>query len=369
MTEKLNKRLDYLINELKAYEGFNHRGRGLRNAVKSQLYTWNKEQQEMEVVRVPYLFSELWKQSRRKFRDGDQEKTSQPDWHTFPVYPSSNSHLRIEDKHGQLLIYRLRIPQEFTDTLTNTEHLIPKGSMEKHIRGNTSQRYWGLWKKYVREPRMTSDYFKDLPFSQQWLDANQPYFQYMTNVLRLLEPKMYTRYASITQFLPENLKPLCGAWYACGILQGMTEEGAAHKDISDYYCGLNANTSWGDFTSAKLVFWELGLNVEVKKGDAILFLPRVITHNAVDVQGGVRNVVDAFVHQAPLLWKDKMHRELTGYGREGRPGKKQKLGKGKEKEIPAKEEEDEEAYDTEWELGALYMHKGARQAEKEEGSD
>ena len=57
---------------------------------------------------------------------------------------------------------------------------------------------------------MTSDYFKDLPFSQQWLDANQPYFQHMTNVLRLLEPKMYTRYASITQFLSKNLKLLCG---------------------------------------------------------------------------------------------------------------------------------------------------------------
>ena len=111
------------------------------------------------------------------------------------------------------------------------------------------------------------------------------------------------------------------------------------------------------------------MNVEVKKGDAILFLPRVITHNAVDIQGGVRNVVDAFVHQAPLLWKDKMHRELTGYGREERPGKKQKLRKGKEKEIPAKEEKDEKAYDTEWELGALYMHKGAGQAKKEERSD
>jgi hypothetical protein len=89
--------------------------------------------------------------------------------------------------------------------------------------------------------------------------------------------------------------------------------------FSDYYCGLNVVTGWGSFTSAKLVLWQLGLAIEVKPGDAITFLGRLLTHNAVDIQGGIRNIVDAFVHQAPLSWKDVQHKKLTGYGREGPP--------------------------------------------------
>ena len=52
---------------------------------------------------------------------------------------------------------------------------------------------------------MSGKYKKDLPASQQWLDANQPYFKYMSNILRLLDPQMYIRYASINRFLPEGL--------------------------------------------------------------------------------------------------------------------------------------------------------------------
>src|SRR3954454_14428376 len=97
----------------------------------------------------------------------------------------------------------------------------------------------------------------------------------------------------------------------------MTREGAPYKDANDYHCGLNVNTAWGDFTTAKMVFWELQITVEVKKGEAIFFLPRIMTHNAVDIQGGIRNVVDAFVHENVLIWKDRQHKKATGYLRGG----------------------------------------------------
>ena len=50
-------------------------------------------------------------------------------------------------------------------------------------------------------------------------------------------------------------------------------------------------------------------------GDVIFFLGRVITHNAVEITGGVRNVVDCFAHGTVLSWKDKMHYKATGIGR------------------------------------------------------
>jgi hypothetical protein len=90
---------------------------------------------------------------------------------------------------------------------------------------------------------MTSNYLKDLSASQQWLDANQPYFQYMTDILRLLDPQMYVKYNSINKFLLEDLKPACGAWATYAILRSIVDKGTSHRDASDYYCRLNCDTA------------------------------------------------------------------------------------------------------------------------------
>jgi len=95
------------------------------------------------------------------------------------------------------------------------------------------------------EPHMSMQYKKDLPASQQWLDANQPYFSHMSNILHLLDPQIYVRYTSINRFLPEGLRPTCGVWYACAIMRDMMGKGTPHKDPSDYHCGFNVSTAWG----------------------------------------------------------------------------------------------------------------------------
>src|SRR5438045_6081999 len=84
------------------------------------------------------------------------------------------------------------------------------------------------------------------------------------------------------------------------------DDGIPHIDSSDYYYGYNVVTGWGDFTSSKLLLWQLGLAVEIKPGDAILFFGRLFSHNAVDIQGGTRNIEDAFVHESVLSWHKKM---------------------------------------------------------------
>src|SRR5579862_643380 len=48
--------------------------------------------------------------------------------------------------------------------------------------------------------------------------------------------------------------------------------------------------------------------------------------------GGAKGMVDAFVHQESLIWKDRKHKESTRYGRKGKPGKEEKgKWKGKRK--------------------------------------
>ncbi|KAI9771106.1 MAG: hypothetical protein M1840_002457 [Geoglossum simile] len=295
MDQELKQQVEYLVNDLKAYQDYDYGNKRLRHTVKHEL------SQQLE-------------------------DTLDKDLKAFPTYNSGSTHLRIKDKYEHFLIYYLPILTQHTKTLAATEGLIPSSGSKEYRRGQTSEKYWGLWRKYVKEPKMYTEYLKDLSSSQQWLDANQSYFRYMSNVLCLLDSQMYVRHTSINKFLPEDLKPVCGIWFACGILRGMTGERTPHKDSSDYYCGLNVNTAWGDFTTAKMVFWELEITMKVQKEEAIFFLPRILTHNAVGIQGGIRNIIDAFVHKFVLVWKDRKHQDVTGYLRGGPKRKRRKLG-------------------------------------------
>ncbi|KAI9783264.1 MAG: hypothetical protein M1839_004104 [Geoglossum umbratile] len=119
MAAELQKRLDYLIHNLKAYEGYNHRGQGLRNAVKTQLNWWAKVQQDMDIIRngssflshtqvhflaftVPFLFEDLWKAAcTGNYKQYIAQVTDQ-DWQQFPILESNDRYLRIEDKRGIL---------------------------------------------------------------------------------------------------------------------------------------------------------------------------------------------------------------------------------------------------------------------------
>jgi hypothetical protein len=60
MIDNLQKQLDYLIHDLKTYDDFQTRGRGIHNAVKSHLYKWAKSQENMETVVVSQLKGDLY---------------------------------------------------------------------------------------------------------------------------------------------------------------------------------------------------------------------------------------------------------------------------------------------------------------------
>jgi hypothetical protein len=97
----------------------------------------------------------------------------------------------------------------------------------------------------------------------------------------------------------------------------MTSEGTAHQDKSDYHCSFNISMGWGSYSSSKLVLWDLESVLETRPGDAVFFISRTITHSTVDIRDGVRNIINCFVHETPLSWKDRKHKELTEYDRIG----------------------------------------------------
>jgi hypothetical protein len=100
MGQELKQRVEYLINDLKAYQDYDYGKKGLRHAVKHDLYMWKKQQKDMTVVQIPQLYRDLWKQADRKAKDQQPQNTLEKDWKAFPTYDSDGNHLRIEDKHG-----------------------------------------------------------------------------------------------------------------------------------------------------------------------------------------------------------------------------------------------------------------------------
>ena len=154
MGQELKQQVEYLVNDLKAYQDYNYGPKGLRHTVKQELYLWKKQQRDMTVVQVPQLYKDLWMQSKSKTKSQQLENALKDGWEALPTYNSNGKHLRIEDKHGKLLIYHLPIPQQYTETLAATAHLIPSSRTTEHRRGHTSEKYWGLWRKYKMEPHM-----------------------------------------------------------------------------------------------------------------------------------------------------------------------------------------------------------------------
>jgi hypothetical protein len=59
MTDKLNKRSDYLTNDLKVYAREGGKGKGLRQVVKAQLHWWDRKQEGIEIIHQPILYKDL----------------------------------------------------------------------------------------------------------------------------------------------------------------------------------------------------------------------------------------------------------------------------------------------------------------------
>ncbi len=59
MGQELKQRVEYLVNDLKAYEDYDYGPKGLRHAVKHELYLWKKQQKDITVVQVSQLYRDL----------------------------------------------------------------------------------------------------------------------------------------------------------------------------------------------------------------------------------------------------------------------------------------------------------------------
>ena len=238
--------------------------------------------------------------------------TSQYDLNDFTHIYSTSQHHRIVDTHGNILAYRYQIPDNLYDQLVASEAILPTVQSKATVRGAFQHRHYALWKDYTPKPFPSAEYCSQLPNSQQWLDANAALFKRLSENLRFIDPYMYVKFNSVRKYLPANTQPLCGAWFGVAINQGQTDETSIHQDWGDYYRGYNTVVPWGDYTDGQLILWQLKVMYHLASKDVLMFYGRLIAHNVIGIEGGIRNSLDLFCHENVFRWKKEEDRKRRG---------------------------------------------------------
>ncbi|KAI9766051.1 MAG: hypothetical protein M1840_006758 [Geoglossum simile] len=220
-------RLDYLIDTLKAYDDYiNPDGRGHCHGVKRLLHCWSQTQQGLDthICRVLYPILKAQAKSRQL------ANWSSTDVSTFKHIPSMATHHQVKDIHGNILAYKLCIPQTLVDNLASTEDILPPIKAAASVRGDMQHWHYCIWRKFSQEPFLSKEYRTNLPYSQTWLDANQTLFKRLSDDLRLINPECYVKFCSIQAYLPTDLQPLYGVFPGLAINQGITGDSGIHQD-------------------------------------------------------------------------------------------------------------------------------------------
>ncbi|KAI9842381.1 MAG: hypothetical protein M1837_007301 [Sclerophora amabilis] len=229
--------------------------------------------------------------------------------------PSSETHHATVDNHGNILAYRVRIPLPLVKTLTKSADALPPVPITEGTRGNFMVRHFACWSNYNKnnKPNMSTEYTKTShrAANNAFLEANTPLFNYLSNDLRFLAPVMYNSFLKLTsENLPPNCRRLAEAWARVAINQGQddVEGSGTYRDQRDVPYGYNCVVLFGDYVGTDLILWQLGVQYELRPGDAIFFFGSVISHNTTGVVQRQRNSIDLFTHQLTRKWLKRMQK-------------------------------------------------------------
>lgn len=305
--EATSQRLDHLIQS-GAFKD-HHFSRKPRHGIQRYLNMWEKRNEHLQIMtsNVSYLDLKQLKKSRNLPYQNDDNLAS------YPVIPSTvfdHPHA-LKDHHGMILAYRFRVPTEHITTLEESQPLLPARPILPNARGNFLHRHYAIWADYSKTILQSSEYRRDHPQSQQWLQTNQPLFKYLSNTLRMLDPEMYVKFTSVDRYLPPDFQRMAGAWHGVAINENMQPNATraeTHIDWQDYYRAYNAVVPWGTFTGGHVVLWQPKVVYELRPGDCLFFMGGIMAHQISPVTSGVRNSLDLFTHKSSFDWKKREDR-------------------------------------------------------------
>ncbi|RPB18298.1 hypothetical protein L211DRAFT_767917, partial [Terfezia boudieri ATCC MYA-4762] len=128
-----------------------------------------------------------------------------------------------------------------------------------------------------------------------WIERNKSLWRYLRDCLKLIFPEAYNKLTNIT--LPDPLQLLYYPWSGAAINQQMTPNSILqhHQDWKDIHSAPNAVVPYGDYDRGDLVLWQAKI-LELRPGDALLFMGSLICHGNTKITRGVRNSVNLFTH-------------------------------------------------------------------------
>lgn len=207
--------------------------------------------------------------------------------------------MKIVDKYGMIIAYRLPMPPQLLTALVASSALVPEKG-----RGSEN-RFWALcMTSGSKKPMYSTDYQGEQEMAMPRFAASEALFKWLSDdVFRYINPAMYGKFMAITELLRNagfDKLPLARAWCGLAMKRNMTGAGDPHMGSDHVPLGFQCIVPWGTFKTAKLLLWQAGLAIEYRTGDVILFCGRLFTHNADFIEGGVMHTIDVFNHLTVL---------------------------------------------------------------------
>jgi hypothetical protein len=116
----------------------------------------------------------------------------------------------------------------------------------------------------------------------------------MSNLLGEIAPRIYKRFQRFP--LPGMLNRFCGAWAGCVVNIGKNRKPVRtkpHRDVKEEKHGYSCVCACGEYEGGDLILYELGVVIEMKPGDMLLF-PDGLIHHANRLVVGTRYSLVAF---------------------------------------------------------------------------
>ncbi|KAI9746896.1 MAG: hypothetical protein M1835_002333 [Candelina submexicana] len=326
---RINAIADDVLRNTHAYDDVQAGKKGKTQVVKTMLQRWAFMQEGMITHNIGHSWTYYKKQCGQKTREytnqaleGRDPSSNQPDFKHFPT--NDRRHLRILDSEGNIIAYRFRIPEghimALQESASYLQHWVKGKKLQEEAAGSSKgkekaqtsidkrgvvARNYGVYKSYTPMPRLKADLLEDIPSgANHWLDHNKDLWAYLGDVgLRNLNPRMYGMFKHLAEFLPLGVEPVASPWLSVATNVFQYGAGNPHVDFNDMGFGYNVVVGWADKGSdwtSDLLLWQVKLRIEMVPGDAVFFLGRIFTHNAVVTSGGPRHVVDLYSHAAVL---------------------------------------------------------------------
>jgi hypothetical protein len=280
-----------------------------------------------EKISLPHVsLGALKKQYKYRHRKVDPALRRQEEKGKFRYLASdSDRYLVIKGWDEGLLACRAPIRDpKVVQTLTTSMNMIPSDKTSKKSktngldRGDHSSQYYCVWADSSPEPFISKDAKLNLETTEKFLDDNKKSWKCMSNLLGEVAPRTYKRFQRFP--LPGKLKRFCGAWAGCVVNVGRNKNPVrtkAHRDVKEGKHGYSCLCACGDYEGGEVILYELGVVIELKPGDMLIF-PDGLIHHANRPVTGTRYSLVAFTRGNMLAYWEK------------------KFGKGKSKSKPSK---------------------------------